>query len=112
MGHRILCYGDSNTYGYDPRSYLGERYPETVRWTALLKKRGWSVMDEGQNGRSIPRRTQEIEALARMLRQREPDIATVMLGSNDLLQDPNISAAECSERMEQSCLFRMPPRPD
>lgn len=101
MGHRILCYGDSNTYGYDPRSYLGGRYPETVRWTALLKKQGWSVMDEGQNGRSIPRHTQEIEALARMLRQRGPDIATVMLGSNDLLQDPNISAAECSERMER-----------
>lgn len=20
----VICYGDSNTYGYDPRSYLGE----------------------------------------------------------------------------------------
>ena len=32
MGHRIVCYGDSNTYGYNPRSYLGGRYPEAVRW--------------------------------------------------------------------------------
>ena len=28
MGQRILCYGDSNTYGYDSRSYLGGRYPK------------------------------------------------------------------------------------
>lgn len=24
---RMLCYGDSNTYGYDPRGFRGERYP-------------------------------------------------------------------------------------
>ena len=24
---RILCFGDSNTYGYDPRSYFGSQYP-------------------------------------------------------------------------------------
>ena len=28
---KILCIGDSNTYGYDPRSYLGDRYPAEVR---------------------------------------------------------------------------------
>ena len=22
----VICFGDSNTYGYDPRSYLGGRY--------------------------------------------------------------------------------------
>lgn len=22
----VVCFGDSNTYGYDPRSYLGGRY--------------------------------------------------------------------------------------
>ena len=37
MGKRILCLGDSNTYGYDPRSYVGGRYPETVRWTGRLR---------------------------------------------------------------------------
>lgn len=100
MGRRVLCYGDSNTYGYDPRSYIGERYPETVRWTALLEKRGWSVINKGQNGRSIPRRRQEIEALARMIHQQGPVITTIMLGSNDLLQDSDISATNCAERME------------
>ena len=28
---KIICFGDSNTWGYDPRSYLGERYPKDVR---------------------------------------------------------------------------------
>ena len=36
---RLLCFGDSNTYGYDPRSYLGGRYGETVRWPCLLAER-------------------------------------------------------------------------
>ena len=26
MKQRVMCFGDSNTYGYDPRSPLGERY--------------------------------------------------------------------------------------
>ena len=54
MSHRVLCFGDSNTYGYDPRSYIGERYPESVRWTALLNATGWVVTNEGKNGRCIP----------------------------------------------------------
>ena len=29
---RIICFGDSNTWGYDPRSYIGEQYPRNVRW--------------------------------------------------------------------------------
>ena len=30
----ILCYGDSNTYGYNPVN--GLRYPKDVRWTGCL----------------------------------------------------------------------------
>ena len=55
MCRRLLCYGDSNTYGYDPRSYLGGRYPKTVRWTGLLDAEGWKVINKGENGRSIPK---------------------------------------------------------
>jgi len=33
---RILCFGDSNTYGYDPRSFFGDRYDAQNRWTDLL----------------------------------------------------------------------------
>lgn len=101
MGHRIFCYGDSNTHGYDPRSCLGGRYPESVRWTALLQAQGWDIFNAGQNGRSIPRNAWEIESLAQMIRRQQPEIITVMLGTNDLLQSPGFSAAGCAERMER-----------
>ena len=60
MCRRLLCYGDYNTYGYDPRSYLGRRYPESVHWTALLKRYGWQVCNRGENGRAIPSSDGEI----------------------------------------------------
>ena len=28
---KVICFGDSNTYGYDPRSYFGGRYPRDSR---------------------------------------------------------------------------------
>ena len=51
---RIVCFGDSNVYGYDPRSWLGGRYPSDVRWTGLLEAAGWQVRNEGFNGQEIP----------------------------------------------------------
>ena len=32
---KILCYGDSNTFGYNP--YDASRYNEHTRWTAILQ---------------------------------------------------------------------------
>ena len=32
----ILFYGDSNTYGYDPRSFFGDRFSREIRWTSRL----------------------------------------------------------------------------
>ena len=101
MSCRILCYGDSNTYGYDPRSYLGGRYPESVRWTALLRARGWQVQNEGENGRSIPRRNREIDRAVQEILGARADAAVIMLGSNDLLQEPELTAEGCAERMER-----------
>lgn len=51
---RILCFGDSNTYGCDPRSLLGERYPPNARWPELLRSSGWEAVNCGQNGREVP----------------------------------------------------------
>ena len=34
---QIVCFGDSNTYGYIPEN--GERYPWGVRWTSLLNEK-------------------------------------------------------------------------
>lgn len=101
MCHRVLCYGDSNTYGYDPRSYLGERYPESVRWTSLLEQQEWQVFNQGENGRSIPQREWELKEISQMICRLNPTIVTIMLGSNDLLQAPTLSAEDCSQRMER-----------
>lgn len=100
MARRVLCYGDSNTYGYDPRSYLGGQYPESIRWTGLLRGYGWKVRNEGENGRSIPRSAREINMTIQILCHIEADVLTIMLGSNDLLQAPCPSAGECSKRMK------------
>ena len=99
MRRRILCYGDSNTYGYDPRSYLGGRYPESIRWTALLNTVDWEVINEGENGRAIPRLKVEIEAVIQSVCHSKADALVIMLGSNDLLQQPCPSAVICAERM-------------
>ena len=99
---RILCYGDSNTYGYDPSAYLGGRYPEDVRWTGLLKRAGWVVVNEGQNGREIPTREWEIQAAVRAVERAAPlQVIAVMLGTNDLLQNPAFKAEDVTERMER-----------
>ena len=55
---RIVCYGDSNTWGYTPGT--GARYPEDVRWTGRLQRAlgpGYAVVEEGLNGRTTIMRT-------------------------------------------------------
>ena len=80
---KILCIGDSNTYGYDPRSYLGSRYPSEVRWTDRLN--GWDVINCGVNGMTIPRDHSRYIGLIRI---NDPDLVIVMLGTNDLFRSP------------------------
>lgn len=49
----ILCYGDSNTWGYDPET--GERFGPENRWPGVLKNElsdGYLVIEEGLNGRT------------------------------------------------------------
>ncbi len=103
MSRRILCFGDSNTYGYDPRSPLGERYPETVRWTGRLRESGrWEVRSGGENGREIPHSPWACSGAAAWIeREGPPDGLAVMLGSNDLLQLPGGTAEQVTERMER-----------
>ena len=97
---KILCFGDSNTYGYDPRSYLGGRYPAEVRWPErLAAETGWEVLNQGLNGREIPRRPGELDWAAALLASAAPlDAAVILLGGNDLLQ--GCSAEEAAKRME------------
>ena len=91
---KILCIGDSNTYGYDPRSYIGSRYPEEVRWTDRLS--GCKVVNCGANGMTVPR---ESGRYAGLISINEPDLVIVMLGTNDLFR--GLSAEQIAERMER-----------
>ena len=95
----ILCYGDSNTWGYSPQD--GSRYSHNIRWPMVLKKiinEGYSeseplywVIEEGQCGRTTCRED-PVEGDKNGLRQLIPileshapiDIVAVMLGTNDL----------------------------
>lgn len=95
---RILCLGDSNTFGYDPRSYFGSRYSAQVRWTGRLKSEGWEVINWGENGLSIPKQRNLPELSARIRRCLPLNAVTVMLGSNDLLE--GAAPAEVGTRME------------
>lgn len=90
---KILCIGDSNTYGYDPRLYIGDRYPEGVRWTSCLSD--CDVINRGLNGMKIPLRYERYIGLIRL---ENPDMVTVMLGTNDILS--GVSAEQTSERMD------------
>ena len=49
---KVICFGDSNTYGYDPRGYFGGRYDADSRWVDILAtETGWTISNMGQNGR-------------------------------------------------------------
>ena len=53
MKKRILCYGDSNTYGFNP--YDCSRYEENQRWSGILKQSlqdEYEVIEEGKNNRT------------------------------------------------------------
>ena len=93
---RILCFGDSNTYGYDPRGFFGDRYGAEDRWVDLLANQtGHDCINAGANGREIPRNPYAL----RLLTKHAPvDIFLVMLGTNDLLQ--GATAKEAAIRME------------
>ncbi|MCI8909415.1 MAG: lipase [Oscillibacter sp.] len=97
---RILCFGDSNTYGFDPRSCLGDRYPAEIRWPERLAAlTGWQVRNEGLNGREIPHRPGELARAAALIAGGPWDAAVILLGDNDLLQ--GCSPEEVSARMER-----------
>ena len=93
---RILCFGDSNTYGYDPRGFFGDRYDAEDRWVDLLARQTChECINAGANGREIPRSPYAL----RLLTEHAPvDLFLVMLGTNDLLQ--GASAREAATRME------------
>lgn len=97
MKKRVLCYGDSNTWGYIPEGQpdgFHMRFPEDVRWTGVLQAalgEDYAVIEEGLNGRTTSfdqrgfRCRNGLAYLESSLLTHEPiDVAVIYLGINDL----------------------------
>ncbi len=89
---RILCFGDSNTYGYSPVD--GQRYGDDINWPGVLGSLlgdSFEVINEGKNGRTIafddPYKDgcNGMNDIETCLEDHEPlDLVIIMLGTNDL----------------------------
>lgn len=98
---RVVCYGDSNTYGYDPRGVLGGRYPEDALWTTLIGSDDRIVINEGQNGRTIPKFPWEKSEALHIMKSHGPvELIIVMLGTNDIIVHWDFKAADVAACME------------
>ena len=92
MKKRILCFGDSNTWG--ARADGNGRYDEETRWTCRLQDllgSDYTVVEEGHNGRTtvwddpVENRMAGITYLWPCLESQSPlDLVIIMLGTNDL----------------------------
>ena len=88
----ILCFGDSNTWGWNPATQA--RYGRGERWPGVLRRElgaGYEVIEEGQNGRTtvwddpIEGHRNGREYLIPCLASHAPlDLVIIMLGTNDL----------------------------
>lgn len=121
MKKRIVCFGDSNTWGYNGTD--GSRYEEDVRWTGKLQRilgEEYTVVEEGQNGRTtvwddpVENRLAGLTYLWPCMESHYPfDLLIIMLGTNDTkvyfgVQAQSIadSAGRLVELAQKSCFGR------
>lgn len=109
---RILCYGDSNTWGYISGSDH-QRYGIGERWTSILSEllgNKYEIIEEGLNSRTLTsndiRPGKEgkngYEYLIPCLDTHDPiDLVILMLGTNELKSTYNKSSREIGEILEQ-----------
>lgn len=113
----ILCYGDSNTWGFvansfDPETFRMQRYPWHQRWTGILQTLlgdDYHIIEEGLNGRTtnldyttipIPRNGKTF--LPVCLYTHAPiDLIVLMLGINDLKIEFNRTSHEIAQGMQE-----------
>ena len=114
----ILCFGDSNTWGYDPATQT--RFPNNLRWTGVLQNLlgdNFNIIEEGLNGRTTNVNEKEEHALGYcrdfrssmdlvsvLIETNSPiDLIVVMLGTNDLKTNFNQSANDIAVNMKLVC---------
>lgn len=103
---RVLCFGDSNTWGYISGTDH-ERYDENHRWTRLLGKnlgKDYEIIEEGLNSRTLnsdypvendrPYRNGLPYFYPCMISQDKVDVVVIMLGTNDLKSFFNLTASD------------------
>lgn len=95
---KILCYGDSNTFGFNPKD--GSRFDANTRWVSLLQKNlgpDYEVIDEGMCNRTgfvenpdgfIFSGSKHFQQLMGNLEN--IDILILWIGTNDLMFQYNI----------------------
>ena len=118
---RILAYGDSNTWGFDPATWgsatmASARYSEDIRWTGLLQKALGDralILEEGLCGRTTAFDDADCEGrnglatLPSILKANRPlDAAIIMLGTNDCKSAFDVSSKEITAGLEL-CLKKL-----
>lgn len=89
---KVVCFGDSNTWGYNPDSK--SRYPRAERWPGVMAAtlgNGFEVVEEGLNGRTavnedpIEEYKSGRDQIVPVVKSHKPfDLLVLMLGTNDL----------------------------
>ena len=103
---RILCFGDSNTWGYISGTDH-HRYDENKRWTRLLSKKlgpNYEIIEEGLNSRTLnsdypleynrPYKKGLDYFYPCLTSQDKVDVIVIMLGTNDLKNFFNLTASD------------------
>ena len=102
---RVLCFGDSNTWGYNPAT--GDRFDRDVRWPGALRRvlgAGFEVIEEGLNGRTtvwddpIEGYKNGRSYLIPCLESHRPlDLVVILLGTNDLKRRFSLTAFDVAQ---------------
>lgn len=109
MKKTILCFGDSNTHGYN--SQTDGRFSEEERWTCLLDEMlgtDYRVLEEGLSGRTICFDDPLFEGLngftsifQAMMTHEPLDLLIIMLGTNDVKSRFHATPQNIAKGMER-----------
>ncbi|MDD3647384.1 MAG: SGNH/GDSL hydrolase family protein [Candidatus Dojkabacteria bacterium] len=110
---RILCYGDSNTWGWVPGKMGNKRFPIDKRWPGILQTflgNSYEVIEEGLGARTtqfhdprpeLPQRN-GLESLPIVLETHLPlDLVILMLGTTDTKEMFGVSPEKISEGLKK-----------